>query len=163
MTHYTELRCKTNFSFLTGASHAEELAVRAAELGYAALAVTDVNTLAGVVRRFYREGVRVRALHRAYADVLQVGSLSRLVPLPLFALLAAGVVIAPRIAAACLALLAAYLAAFLVASRGVPARLRDRLAGALLFTVANLGFGAGYAREALRGRSEIMLEPQRPS
>src|SRR5260370_36785056 len=47
---YAELRCKTNFSFLCGASHAEELAARAAELGYAALAVTDLNTLAGVVR-----------------------------------------------------------------------------------------------------------------
>ena len=47
---YAELRCKTNFSFLRGASHPEELAQRAAELGYAALAVTDRNTLAGVVR-----------------------------------------------------------------------------------------------------------------
>jgi error-prone DNA polymerase len=47
---YAELHCRTNFSFLEGASHAEELAVRAAELGYAALAVTDRNSLAGVVR-----------------------------------------------------------------------------------------------------------------
>src|SRR5439155_13059879 len=47
---YAELRCKTNFSFLSGASHAEELVARAAELGYAALAITDENTLAGIVR-----------------------------------------------------------------------------------------------------------------
>ena len=47
---YAELHCKTNFSFLEGASHPDELAVRAAELGYEALAVTDVNSLAGVVR-----------------------------------------------------------------------------------------------------------------
>ena len=47
---YAELHCKTNFSFLEGASHAHELVERAAELGYAALAVTDRNTLAGVVR-----------------------------------------------------------------------------------------------------------------
>jgi error-prone DNA polymerase len=47
---YAELHCKTNFSFLTGASHPEELVLRAVELGYRALAVTDVNTLAGVVR-----------------------------------------------------------------------------------------------------------------
>ena len=47
---YAELHCKTNFSFLEGASHPDELAVRAAELGYAALAVTDRNSLAGVVR-----------------------------------------------------------------------------------------------------------------
>ena len=37
---YVELHCKTNFSFLEGASHAEELVERAIELGYAALAVT---------------------------------------------------------------------------------------------------------------------------
>ncbi len=47
---YAELHCKTNFSFLEGASHAHELVERAVLLGYAALAVTDRNTLAGVVR-----------------------------------------------------------------------------------------------------------------
>jgi error-prone DNA polymerase len=47
---YAELRCKTNFSFLRGASHPDELVARAAELGYAALAITDHNSLAGVVR-----------------------------------------------------------------------------------------------------------------
>jgi error-prone DNA polymerase len=47
---YAELRCKTNFTFLEGASHAEELVTRAAELGHAALAVTDTNSLAGIVR-----------------------------------------------------------------------------------------------------------------
>src|SRR5579871_565038 len=48
--HYAELHCRTNFSFLEGASHADELAARAAELGLAALAVTDRKSLAGVVR-----------------------------------------------------------------------------------------------------------------
>ncbi len=47
---YAELHCKTNFSFLEGASHPDELAYRAAELGYRALAITDRNSLAGVVR-----------------------------------------------------------------------------------------------------------------
>src|SRR3974390_3075583 len=47
---YAELHCKTNFSFLEGASHPDELAKRAAELSYAALAITDLNSLAGVVR-----------------------------------------------------------------------------------------------------------------
>jgi error-prone DNA polymerase len=47
---YAELHCKTNFSFLCGASHPDELVNRAIELGYAALAVTDRNSLAGVVR-----------------------------------------------------------------------------------------------------------------
>ena len=47
---YSELHCKTNFSFLSGASHADELVDRAIELGDQALAITDENTLAGVVR-----------------------------------------------------------------------------------------------------------------
>jgi error-prone DNA polymerase len=47
---YAELHAKTNFSFLEGASHPDELVERAAELGYAALAITDRNSLAGVVR-----------------------------------------------------------------------------------------------------------------
>ncbi|MBV2181822.1 MAG: error-prone DNA polymerase [Castellaniella sp.] len=47
---YAELQCASNFSFLTGASTAEELVARAARLGYAALAITDECSLAGVVR-----------------------------------------------------------------------------------------------------------------
>lgn len=49
---YCELHCKTNFSFLAGASHADELVDRALTLGYHALAVTDENSLSGVVRAF---------------------------------------------------------------------------------------------------------------
>ena len=47
---YAELLCRSNFSFLTGASHPEELVARAHALGYAALALTDECSLAGVVR-----------------------------------------------------------------------------------------------------------------
>ena len=47
---YAELHCRSNFSFLRGASHPEELVRRAHELGYAALALTDLCSLAGVVR-----------------------------------------------------------------------------------------------------------------
>ena len=47
---YAELQVTTNFSFLRGASHGEELVAQAKELGLSALAVTDRNTLAGVVR-----------------------------------------------------------------------------------------------------------------
>jgi len=47
---YAELHCKTNFSFLQGASHPDELVQRASELDYAALAITDRNSLAGIVR-----------------------------------------------------------------------------------------------------------------
>jgi len=50
MPGYVELQVTTNFSFLRGASHPEELAVTAAALGHPAIAVTDRNSLAGVVR-----------------------------------------------------------------------------------------------------------------
>jgi error-prone DNA polymerase len=47
---YAELHCLSNFSFLRGASHAEELVARAVRLGYAALAITDECSFAGSVR-----------------------------------------------------------------------------------------------------------------
>ncbi|HET9670695.1 MAG TPA: error-prone DNA polymerase [Casimicrobiaceae bacterium] len=47
---YAELHCLSNFSFLRGASHPEELVERAKAQGYTALALTDECTLAGVVR-----------------------------------------------------------------------------------------------------------------
>ena len=50
MLEYAELHCLSNFTFLRGASHPEELVKRAQELGYRALALTDECSLAGVVR-----------------------------------------------------------------------------------------------------------------
>ncbi|MDA8381791.1 MAG: error-prone DNA polymerase [Betaproteobacteria bacterium] len=47
---YAELHCLSNFTFLRGASHPEELVLRAHALGYSALALTDECSLAGVVR-----------------------------------------------------------------------------------------------------------------
>jgi error-prone DNA polymerase len=47
---YAELHCLSNFTFLRGASHPDELVERAAELGYAGLALTDECSVAGVVR-----------------------------------------------------------------------------------------------------------------
>ena len=47
---YAELHCLSNFTFLRGASHPEELVERARLLGYAALAITDECSMAGVVR-----------------------------------------------------------------------------------------------------------------
>ena len=44
---YVELHCHSGFSFLDGASHPEELVLRAKELGYPALALTDHNGLYG--------------------------------------------------------------------------------------------------------------------
>ncbi len=49
---YAELDVTTNFSFLRGASHPDEMVYRAAQLGYHALAITDINSLAGVVRAY---------------------------------------------------------------------------------------------------------------
>ena len=57
---FAELSATTNFTFLTGASHPEEMVERAAELGLAGIAIADRNTLAGVVRAH----VRLRELAR---------------------------------------------------------------------------------------------------
>lgn len=45
MTGYAELCVTSNFTFLTGASHPEELVTRAAELGLKAIAITDRNSV----------------------------------------------------------------------------------------------------------------------
>ncbi|MGZ8510951.1 MAG: PHP domain-containing protein, partial [Chitinophagaceae bacterium] len=47
---YTELQVTTNFSFLRGASHPEELVEKAAAFGYKEIAITDRNSFAGIVR-----------------------------------------------------------------------------------------------------------------
>ncbi len=49
---YAELQVTTNYSFLRGGSHPQELVERAIELGHGAIGITDRNTLAGVVRAF---------------------------------------------------------------------------------------------------------------
>ena len=54
MPLYTELQVTTNYSFLRGASHIEELIATAAVLGMKAIAITDRNTLAGIVRAHQR-------------------------------------------------------------------------------------------------------------
>src|SRR5260221_9195288 len=59
---YTELQVTTNFSFLRGASHPEELVEQAAAYGYQAIAITDRNTFAGIVRGHIvakKTGVRI--------------------------------------------------------------------------------------------------------
>ncbi len=48
--NYAELQVTSNFTFLEGASHPEELVAQAAALGHSAIAITDRNSLAGVVR-----------------------------------------------------------------------------------------------------------------
>lgn len=59
---YTELQVTTNFSFLRGASHPEELVEQAALYGYDAIAITDRNTFAGIVRAHVaakKSGIRI--------------------------------------------------------------------------------------------------------
>ncbi|HEY9194202.1 MAG TPA: PHP domain-containing protein, partial [Methyloversatilis sp.] len=80
---YAELHCLSHFSFLRGASAPAELMQRAAELGYAALAITDECSLAGVVRAH----LALRALPEP-RPALIVGSEIRLADGPKLVLLA---------------------------------------------------------------------------
>lgn len=60
--NYTELSVTTNFSFLRGASHPDEIIKQTAAYGYQEIAITDRNTLAGVVRAYAagkNKGIRV--------------------------------------------------------------------------------------------------------
>jgi error-prone DNA polymerase len=60
--NYTELQVTTNFSFLRGASHPEEMVEQAAAYGYRAIAITDRNTFAGIVRAHVaakKSGIRI--------------------------------------------------------------------------------------------------------
>src|SRR6202043_868929 len=52
MSTYAELAVTTNFSFLRGASHPQEMVARAGELGLAAIGIADRNSFAGVVRAY---------------------------------------------------------------------------------------------------------------
>ncbi len=51
-TEFVELLARTNFSFLMGASHPDEMVLRAKQLGYRGIGICDVNGLYGVVRGF---------------------------------------------------------------------------------------------------------------
>ena len=93
---YAELCVTSNFTFLTGASHPEELVLRAAELGLHAIAITDRNSLAGVVRawtalRNLREqaaeqGVPIRSARQVDASSRQVVAEGALTPGPVLRL-----------------------------------------------------------------------------
>src|SRR5215472_16403715 len=52
MSAYAELAVTTNFSFLRGASHPQEMVARAGEIGLTAIGITDRNSFAGVVRAY---------------------------------------------------------------------------------------------------------------
>ena len=68
---YAELHCHSNFSFLDGASHPEELAEEAARLGLAALALTDHNGFYGVVR--FAEAARAVGMPTVFGAELSLG------------------------------------------------------------------------------------------
>ncbi|GLR80085.1 error-prone DNA polymerase [Azospirillum oryzae] len=76
MIRYAELQVATNFSFLEGASHADELAMTAAALGLAAVGVTDRNSLAGVVQMHAAaKKAGIRALIGCRLDLTDADSL----------------------------------------------------------------------------------------
>ena len=68
---YAELHCHSNFSFLDGASHPEELVERAAELELDAIALTDHDGMYGVAR--FAEAGRELGVHTAYGTELSLG------------------------------------------------------------------------------------------
>ncbi|MET0736744.1 MAG: error-prone DNA polymerase, partial [Acidimicrobiales bacterium] len=70
-TPYAELHCHSNFSFLDGASHAEELAEEAVRLGLEALALTDHDGFYGVVR--FAEAARAYGLPTVFGAELTLG------------------------------------------------------------------------------------------
>ncbi|HVQ96464.1 MAG TPA: error-prone DNA polymerase [Mycobacteriales bacterium] len=68
---YAELHCHSNFSFLDGASHPEELAEEAARLGLTALALTDHDGMYGVVR--FAEAAKVMQVPTLFGAELSLG------------------------------------------------------------------------------------------
>src|SRR5688572_15191864 len=71
---YAELHCHSNFSFLDGASHPEELVEEAVRLGLEALALTDHDGLYGVVR--FAEAARSHGLPTVFGAELSLGATS---------------------------------------------------------------------------------------
>ena len=70
MTAFAELVAATNFSFLHGASHGEDMIGQAVALGHAGIGIADRNTVAGVVRvhKALRE-IRERAITGGFRDI----------------------------------------------------------------------------------------------
>jgi error-prone DNA polymerase len=68
---YAELHCHSNFSFLDGASHPEELVEEAARLGLDAIAITDHDGMYGVVR--FAEAARELGLKTVFGAELSLG------------------------------------------------------------------------------------------
>ncbi|BAU53775.1 Error-prone DNA polymerase [Mucilaginibacter gotjawali] len=68
---YAELQVTSNFSFLRGGSHPDELVEQAAALGYSAIAITDRNSLAGIVRaHLVAKQAGIRFIPACHLDLL---------------------------------------------------------------------------------------------
>jgi error-prone DNA polymerase len=75
---YSELQVTTNFSFLRGGSHPEELVMQAAALGHTKIAITDRNSVAGVVRAHLAarpDNVDIKIIPACRLDLLDGASL----------------------------------------------------------------------------------------
>ena len=81
MRAYAELHCISNFTFLRGASHPEELVKRAVELGYFALALTDECSVAGIVRAYV--AARDEAIQLIVGSEFRLADDLRLILLPI--------------------------------------------------------------------------------
>ena len=74
--NFSELQCTSNFSFLRGASHPEELVETAAGMSYTEIAITDRNSLAGIVRgHVTAKSFGIRMIPAARLDLLDGSSL----------------------------------------------------------------------------------------
>ena len=138
---YAELHAISNFTFLRGASHPEELVRRAAGLGYAALALTDECSLAGVVRA-----------HRAAREVglpLLIGAEFALDPLTRIVLIATDRAAYGRLSA--LITRARRRAAKGRYRLGAP-DLNEGLDGCLALLISGSQSFAGWLAERFRGR-----------
>ena len=77
---FAGLHVTSNFTFLRGASHPEELVRRAAQLGYRAIGITDVNSMAGIVRAHVASeeaGIPLAVGCRLVFDAQEGGQLTR--------------------------------------------------------------------------------------
>ncbi|MCK5798047.1 MAG: PHP domain-containing protein [Deltaproteobacteria bacterium] len=74
---YAELHCRTNFSFLSGASHPHELVAQAGALGLTALAITDLSGVYGVVRAWEARRKILAAHERGERDAVNGALIAR--------------------------------------------------------------------------------------
>lgn len=82
LMEYAELFCQSNFSFLSGASHPQELVRQADFLGYQALAITDECSLAGIVRAYAEIKQRRLSIKLIVGSLMKLGELEMILLCP---------------------------------------------------------------------------------